>query len=145
MGPRFRWVECQLNTLKECETVVEIRKALNNLPGDLDATYGRILLETDRTKRQGDAARRALGWLVVALKPLELSQIMEGLSIDLTQRALDRDSVPVHGTTLLDALGSLVIYDEDTDIVILSHYSVKVCLTLSSPCIPRLSCLYRNI
>lgn len=124
-------MECQLNTLKECETIVEVRKALNNLPGDLDATYGRMLLNMDRTKQHGIVARRVLGWLVVALEPLQLTQIMEGLSIDLEQRVLDRDSLPVHGSTLLDALGSLVKYDEETDIVILSHFSVKVCSMLS--------------
>jgi len=74
-----------------------------------------------------EIAWRALDWLVVALTPLHLSQIMEGLSIDSDQRVLDRDSGPLHGPALLDVLGSLVTYNEMTDIVILSHFSVKVC------------------
>ena len=88
-------------------------------------------------KREGKVARRALDWLVVALQPLQLSQIMEGLSIDLGRRVVDCDSGPVHGSALLDALGSLVMYDEVTDIVILSHYSVKVCLMLYRSLVPR--------
>ena len=127
---RFRWVQCQLNTLERCMTKVEIWEALDDLPSDLDATYERILLDIHAAKREGEVARRALDWLVVALEPLRLSQIMEGLSIDLGRRAMDRDSGPVHGSALLDALGSLVMYDKVTDIVILSHFSVKVYLML---------------
>lgn len=127
MDNRFRWVECQLNILKRCVTAVRIREALNDLPTDLNATYERILLDINKDEHEGKVVRRALDWLIAALEPLQLPQIMEGLSIDPKQRILDRDSGPVHGLALLDALGSLVTYDEVTDVVILSHFSVKVC------------------
>ena len=61
---------------------------------------------------------------------------MESLSIDPERRVLDSESRPVHGPALLDALGSLVTYDELTDIVILSHFSVQVCLAPSPLCDP---------
>ena len=130
---RFRWVQCQLTTLKQCVTAVRIRKALNNLPKDLDATYERILLGINRDE-EGDVVRRALEWLVAAFQPMQLSQFMESLSIDLGRRVLDYEFRPVHGPALLDALGSLVAYDELTDIVILSHFSVKVCSVLRTIC-----------
>lgn len=119
-------MQCQLTTLKQCITAVRIREALNNLPGDLNGTYERIFLGINKDE-EGDVVRRALEWLVAALQPLQLSQIMESLSIDLGRRILDFESRPVHGSALLDALGSLVTYDELTDVVILSHFSVKVC------------------
>ena len=106
-------------------TKVQVREALNDLPSSLNETYERILFEINEDEHGGEVARRALDWLVVALDPLRLSQIMEGVSID-PARVLDRDSGPVHGSALLDVLGSLVIHDDVTDIVILSHYSVKV-------------------
>ena len=105
---------------------MRIREALNNLPGDLNATYERILIGINKDEEE-EVVRRALEWLVAALRPLQLSQIMESLSIDLERRVLDFESRPVHGPALLDALGSLVTYDELTDEVILSHFSVKVC------------------
>jgi len=105
-------------------TAVQVRRALDDLPSDLDATYARILLRIDEHER--GVARRALYWLVAALQPLELCQLIEGLSIDLARRVIDRDSGPVHGPALLDALGSLVTHDETTDIIVLSHASVKV-------------------
>ena len=116
-------------------TAVEIREALEDLPGDLDMTYERILLDIDITQRGGKVARRALDWLIAALRPLQLSEIMEGVSIDLEQRAIERDSGPLHGSALLDVLGALVVYDEVTDIVLLSHFSVKVCLMSLLPLI----------
>lgn len=119
-------MQCQLSALKQCITIVRIREALNNLPSDLNATYDRILLDINKDEEEG-VVRRTLEWLVAALVPLQLSQIMESLSIDLGRRVLDYESRPVHGPALLDALGSLVTYDELTDVVILSHFSVKVC------------------
>ncbi|KAF8557486.1 ankyrin [Imleria badia] len=126
----FRWVHCQLNTLKRCMTALQIRRALDDLPSDLDATYARILLRINENERE--VVRRALCWLVSALKPMKLCQIIEGLSIDLAQRVMDRDSGPVHGPALLDALGSLVTHDEMTDVIVLSHASVKEYLTAKS-------------
>lgn len=121
---RFRWVHCQLSTIKRCITAVQIRRALDDLPNDLDDTYTRILLRINENERE--VVRRALYWLVAALQPLGLCQILEGLSINLERRDMDRDSGPVHGPALLDGLDSLVAYDEATDIITLSHASVKV-------------------
>ena len=121
---RFRWVHCQLNTLKRCITAKQIRKTLDDLPRDLDSTYSRILQRID--ENEWGVVQQALYWLVAAFQPLKLSEILDGLSIDLEQRVFDRDSAPVHGLALLDVLGSLVTYYELTDFVILSHASVKV-------------------
>ena len=41
---RFRWVFCQLDTLRRC-MASSIRKALNELPTTLDDTYERALQE----------------------------------------------------------------------------------------------------
>ena len=92
----------------------------------LDATYERILLGIDQRPLEGKIARRALAWLVTASRPLALKEIVEALSIDLQRRTLDRGIAPIHKYALLDVLGSLVVHDEETDIVNLSHFSVKV-------------------
>jgi len=39
---------------------------------------------------------------------------------------MDPDARPMYKGALLDACGSLVTYNEETDILILSHFSVKV-------------------
>lgn len=124
--PRFRWIQCSIDTLDKCITRKEVRSALNSLPKGLVETYERILLAIDTEVLQGQLARRALIWLVATLRPLRLPEIMEGLSINLKTRTLDSDIGPMHSGVLLDACGSLVTYSEKTEIIILSHSSVKV-------------------
>ncbi|KAF8135794.1 hypothetical protein EV363DRAFT_1551923, partial [Boletus edulis] len=121
----FRWVQCSIDTLDRCVTRKEVRSALHNLPMGLDETYERILLAIDMETLAGRLAQRALRWLVAALRPLRLSEIMEALSINLRTRTLDLDIGPMHSGALLDACGSLVTYTEKTGVIILSHFSVK--------------------
>ncbi|KAF8135797.1 hypothetical protein EV363DRAFT_1294575 [Boletus edulis] len=122
----FRWVQCSIDTLDRCVTRKEVRDALHDLPTGLDETYERILLAIDMETLAGRLAQRALSWLVAALRPLRLSEIMEALSINLQTRTLDFDIGPMHSGALLDACGSLVTYTEKTGVIILSHFSVKV-------------------
>ncbi|KAF9225131.1 hypothetical protein BS17DRAFT_807512 [Gyrodon lividus] len=121
----FRWIQCQIDTLAQCTSAGEIRTALESLPIGLDETYKRILVMIDRNELQGTLVRRALVWLVAALQPLRLPDVMEALKIDLESQALDDDIVPTNETILLDACGSLVTHDVWSGIVTLSHFSVK--------------------
>ena len=122
---RFRWVQCQLDALDRCATRQELRKALDNLPTELEATYEKILAAIDERTSEWELARRALAWLIVALEPLRLSQIVEGLSAKPLQRDLKKDDDEIR-SLLLDGLSSLVSYCEETDGIALSHFSVKV-------------------
>ncbi|KAI9568266.1 hypothetical protein HD554DRAFT_791948 [Boletus coccyginus] len=98
----FRWIQCQIDTLRKCATGRDIRTALYSLPRGLDETYERILGAIDPHSSDGKA-----------------------LSIDLQGRRLDREIAPVHGYALLDTLGSLVAYNDETDVVDLAHFSIK--------------------
>ncbi|KAI9568426.1 hypothetical protein HD554DRAFT_766586 [Boletus coccyginus] len=125
----FRWVQCSIDALDRCVTRKEVHNVLHSLPEGLDGTYERILLTINMETTAGQLARRALVWLVAALRRLRLAEIMEALSINLRTRTLDSDIGPMHKRVLLDACGSLVTYTERTGIVILSHSSVKEYLT----------------
>ncbi|KAF9224620.1 ankyrin [Gyrodon lividus] len=125
----FRWVQCQIDTLAQCTSAGEIRKTLRSLPIGLDETYERILLTIDGKEFQGKLVRRALFWLVAALRPLHLPDIIEALKIDLERRTLNEDIGPMSEIVFLDACGSLVTHNEETGVVSLSHFSVKEYLT----------------
>ncbi|KIJ42505.1 hypothetical protein M422DRAFT_170991, partial [Sphaerobolus stellatus SS14] len=47
----FRWVECQVNTLRKCHRPYDVKKALISLPQTLDETYRRILLAVEEENR----------------------------------------------------------------------------------------------
>ena len=79
MSSRFRWVFCQLETLRHC-LPPSVRRTLNELPESLDATYERVLEEIKKPNREH--ARRLLQCLVVAIRPLRVSELAEVLAVD---------------------------------------------------------------
>ena len=66
---RFRWVFCQLETLRTCYPQA-LRRTLDKLPETLDATYERTLLSIEKTKRE--YAYHLFQCLVVAIRPLRV-------------------------------------------------------------------------
>ena len=121
---RFRWVDCQLNTISECAIWQAIRHTLNSLPADLGETYKRILLAVNPVNYP--IARRALMWLVTALAPLTLSQLVEALKTEHDKFTLNDDLSVIDDTDIVKICGSLVTFDEKTGIISLSHFTVKV-------------------
>ncbi|KAF8549464.1 hypothetical protein OG21DRAFT_1488513 [Imleria badia] len=121
----FRWVQCSIDTLNRCVTRKDVRNALNDFPEGLEETYERIIVSIDTNAREAQVAQRALVWLVAALRPLHLEELMEGLSINLSTRTLDADFQPMHNGALLDACGCLVTYIEKNGVIILSHFSIR--------------------
>ncbi|KIJ63625.1 hypothetical protein HYDPIDRAFT_29421 [Hydnomerulius pinastri MD-312] len=125
----FRWVQCQLDRLNDCWSPGDINEVLDTLPTTLYETYERILSTIDRKEFDSRIARRALMWLVSALEPLRLSSLAQALTINSATLKWDPDIAPMCATDILVICRSLVIYDEEREIVSLSHYSVKEYLT----------------
>jgi ankyrin repeat protein len=129
---RFRWVFCQLDTLRRCMPS-SIRKALDELPTTLDETYERALQGIPKEKRQH--AHHLFQCLVVAIRPLRVEELAELFAIEF-----DQDSGPSLNEgwrpenpeiALLSACSTLiaVIENNGSKIVQFSHFSVKEYLT----------------
>jgi hypothetical protein len=86
---RFRWAVCQLDTLKRCLTIVDLKKQLKALPKTLDETYDQILLRIDDSYR--DKAFRVLQFLAFAACPVIFAEAAEILTIDLDRECYDPD------------------------------------------------------
>ena len=128
---RFRWVYCQLDTLRRCFPP-SIRKTLNELPATLDETYERTLEGIPKEKRHH--AHRLFQCLVAAIRPLRVEELAEIFAIDF-----DLDTVT--SPYLMDAwrpenpeeailstcstLISVIDDDNDSKVVQFSHFSVK--------------------
>jgi len=77
---RFRWVDCQLDSLGKCLTPTATKAALYSLPKSLDQTYDRILQSIpDEYRRQ---AQTALQWLAYSARPLRPSQLAEAVAVE---------------------------------------------------------------
>jgi ankyrin repeat protein len=136
---RFRWVVCQLDTLKRCLKVNMIRDALKNLPRTLDDTYTRVFLDIDEAYRQ--EAKNALLWLAFSARPLRITELAEAIVLRPTSDpAFDPEERFPDPQSVLQILSSLVTVSanevqtiapyseqgfEPTMTVTLAHFSVK--------------------
>jgi hypothetical protein len=132
MRDRFRWVYCQLDTLRRCMPS-SIRKALNELPITLDDTYEQILLGIPKEKFQH--ARRLFQCVVAAIRPLRVEELAEIFAIEFDSNEMTnlvdgwRPENPEEA--VLSACSSLItiIDDRGSKIVQFSHFSVKEYMT----------------
>ncbi len=79
---RFRWVFCQLVYLRHC-LPQRIRRALNELPPTLDATYERTLL--DISEQNWEFARRLFHCVAAASRPLRIEELAEFLAFEFNE------------------------------------------------------------
>ena len=135
MSHRFRWIFCQLEVLRNCFPS-SVRRFLEELPESLDETYERVLREIKKPNR--DHARRLLQCLVVAIRPLRVSELAEVLAVDFD----DAEGIPKlkpnwrwenHEEAVLTSCLSLItiVGTGDSRVVQFSHFSVKEFLTSS--------------
>ena len=97
---RFRWVECQLQSLRSCPcSEYHLNTTLNSLPPTLDKTYERILHNIPEPLFAD--ARRILTLLCFSLRPLTIEELIDGVAIvvsgspglDPTRRMQDFDDI----------------------------------------------------
>lgn len=124
---RFRWVQYQFDRINKSLTPGNAKNILANLPKRLNSVYERILRSIeDGGEESAEIARRTLLWLVSATRPLTLSELREAIAIDTAISTLSNDLLVFNEDVILEICGSLVNYDRESQIVTLSHYSVKV-------------------
>ncbi|EFQ99323.1 ankyrin repeat-containing protein [Nannizzia gypsea CBS 118893] len=85
-GGVFRWVECQFQALKSClRSERKLNKCLEGLPRDLDETYERMLCNIDEDAFE--EARRMLTLLCYSVRPLTVSEVIDGIAVSLDEPA----------------------------------------------------------
>jgi hypothetical protein len=137
---RFRWVVCQLDTLKSLNSVANIRAALSELPKTLGETYERVLctIPLESQNRVYKTLQLLAGGYVKT--PDELAG---ALSVDEASLCFDLENRPLDVYGPLEHCACLITYaidhnpdqyedeDEDREVVTieLAHYTVKEFLT----------------
>ncbi|KAF8518594.1 hypothetical protein JB92DRAFT_2712075 [Gautieria morchelliformis] len=76
----FRWVVCQLEALRKCQSPAALEKALKCLPKTLYETYDRILLNIDDGDKRN--ALKLLQWLAFSVSMVSLSEAVDVLATD---------------------------------------------------------------
>ncbi|KAI9679647.1 MAG: hypothetical protein M1829_001609 [Trizodia sp. TS-e1964] len=96
----FLWIGIVAKSLERYK-LTEVERALDLFPPGLDGLYARILLQIDIDRRE--MAARILRWVVVAFRPLTLSELRiavgatKGLSVNISWEKLMRDLVSYCG------------------------------------------------
>ena len=127
---RFRWVFCQLETLRYC-LPQSVRHTLNELPESLDDTYERVMMEIKRANQSH--TYRMLQCLTVAIRPLRVAELAELLAFDFEK---GKGGIPKlnsdwrwedHEQAVLSTCSSLVtvVPNDGVPVVQFSHFSVK--------------------
>jgi hypothetical protein len=130
---RFRWVFCQLETLRHC-LPQNVLYTLSQLPATLDETYARVLKEIGKTNEL--FAHRLLQCLAVAQRPLGVNEFAEILALDFgaqdeipelkeNWRWQDQEEAVLSSCSSLIAVGG----DQYARVVQFAHFSVKEFLT----------------
>ena len=125
---RFRWVFCQLETLRDCYPQA-LRRALDKLPETLDATYERTLLGIEKTKRE--YAYRLFQCLVVSIRPLRVEELAEVLAVLLdtgedSEYHVDWRPEDAQQSVLSTCSSLITVVNVDgSSVVQFSHFSVK--------------------
>ncbi|KAI9436463.1 hypothetical protein H4582DRAFT_1880234, partial [Lactarius indigo] len=126
----FRWVFCQLETLRQC-LPQSVRRTLNELPESLDETYERVMMEIKKANQVH--AYRMLQCLTVAVRPLSVAELAELLAFDFN---VAKGGIPKlnsnwrwedHEQAVLSTCSSLIalVPGDGSPVVQFSHFSVK--------------------
>ncbi|KAN0125387.1 hypothetical protein V8E53_015549, partial [Lactarius tabidus] len=126
----FRWVFCQLETLRNC-LPQSVRRTLNELPESLDDTYERVMMEIKRANQSH--AYRMLQCLTVATRPLSVAELAELLAFDFDEAMGGIPKLNLnwrwedHEQAVLSTCSSLVtvVPNDGSPVVQFSHFSVK--------------------
>ena len=130
---RFRWVFCQLDTLRQC-LPSSVRPTLEQLPESLDETYERIVVDIKKANK--GQAYCMLQCLAVAIRPLSVAELAELLAFefDATKGGIPKLNADWrwedHEQAVLSTCSSLITIvpaddDRKSPIVQFSHFSVK--------------------
>ena len=118
----FRWVQCQLDSLRNIRTPQALSCALQALPAGLDETYDRILSSV--REEDHEYVLRMLHWLVGSERPLSFNEVAEAIALAPGKDRLDPAERLVDPEDVFELCGSLIRAEHDETIV-LAHFSVK--------------------
>jgi ankyrin repeat protein len=127
-GGMFRWVYCQIETLRRCFPA-SIRRTLDELPETLDGTYEQALRAID--KQKWDYAYRLFQCLVVSQRSLRVEELAELFVIQPNAEAIPTFDAYLRPENpeefVLSACSTLVVVVNigGQKIVQFSHFSVR--------------------
>ncbi len=115
-----------MDSLAKQHTRRDVRTALNNLPKELDDTYGEAMRRIRGQGYTGDVelAEKNLYWIAYVVRPLTSSEIAHALATRPEDVYLDEEPLPDEGL-LISICAGLVTIDRESNIIRLIHYTTQ--------------------
>ncbi|EEU46708.1 uncharacterized protein NECHADRAFT_77352 [Fusarium vanettenii 77-13-4] len=120
----FLWAFLAIEDICSGTNDKEIRKALQEIPTDLPATFDRALSRITKRRNQ-TIASKIFGWTATASQPLTLTQLQEALSVEVGQRNLHPDDLVSGMDRITVWCENLVCVEETDHTVHFSHHSIR--------------------
>lgn len=113
-----------VDALKTALTINNVREILKSLPEDLDETYDKAWKRIEsQPMYHKTTARKTIGWLTYAFRPLSLMELQHALAIE---RGVDFDEDDiVEAQHIINICAGLVTVDINTKRVNLVHFTTK--------------------
>ncbi|KAF5703419.1 ankyrin protein [Fusarium mundagurra] len=120
----FIWVICQIDHLSRVRTALS-PKLVQALPRNLEKTFEQAF-QTLEDEEEKKLAKRIMQFVMFANKPLDLSELVEGIAITSDTKTLDdvQSNSLREKSYVFELCGSLVRESQATSKIDLAHYSV---------------------
>jgi ankyrin repeat protein len=103
----------------------DVRKALENLPKELDDTYDEAMQRIwSQDEEDAKLAEQVLSWISYAFTPLTVIKVQHALAAESGDEDFDEDALPDEDV-LVSVCAGLVTIDQESKIIRLVHYTTQ--------------------
>ena len=114
---RFLLARLHMDSLIGKHTVAAVRKALQNLPREVDETYDDAWQRIERQNEDDrELAKRVFCWITYACRPLTVDELQHALAITPDMTEMDADNI-IDEEILTSVCAGLVVIDEERRII----------------------------
>jgi ankyrin repeat domain-containing protein 50 len=105
-----------MDSLMSKHSLAAARKALQNLPTEVDATYDEAMERIERQSEDDrDLAKQVISWITYAFRPLSVQELQHALAITPETTEMDYEAI-IDEDILTSVCAGLVVIDEESSI-----------------------------
>jgi ankyrin repeat protein len=114
-----------MDSLGREDTGKGVRKALQELPEEIDGTYENAMTRIqNQDGRKAQRAEQVLSWICFAARPMTVDELRYALAVEVGDTQIDEEAVP-DGNHLVSVCAGLVTIDNDSNVIRFVHYTTQ--------------------
>ncbi|EPE30107.1 Ankyrin repeat-containing protein [Glarea lozoyensis ATCC 20868] len=121
----FLLAQLHMDSLGREDTGKGVRKALQELPEQIDGTYEKAMARIkNQDSRKAERAAQVLSWICYAARPITVDELRYALAVEIGDTRVDEEAVP-DGNHLVSLCAGLLTIDHDSNIIRFVHYTTQ--------------------